>query len=62
MAVYDILGREVAFFDLPPSLDGVTVVRWGGTDRDLNLLSSGLYYCRVVADGITQALPLLLLR
>jgi len=60
MYVFDVLGREVDFFDLGLVRSGVHSVRWDtGAGRSTSL-SSGAYFCRLASRDQSATLRLLL--
>lgn len=62
LAVYDAAGRRVAtLFDGRAPM-GTSMAEWDGTDASGMEVSSGVYFCRLVADGRTFTQKLVLLK
>ena len=51
LVIYDVLGREVQRLVDEKRAPGRYVVHWQGRDRGGQVLSSGMYLCRFLADG-----------
>jgi hypothetical protein len=57
VSIYDVTGREVATLVQGEMSPGAHEVRWDGAG-----MPSGVYYCRMQAEGFTQTRKLLLMR
>ncbi|MCK6614080.1 MAG: serine hydrolase [Ignavibacteriaceae bacterium] len=57
LAVYDVLGREVAVLVNEERAAGSYTVRWNASAE-----MSGVYFCKLTADGFSSTIRLLLLR
>jgi hypothetical protein len=57
LAVYDLLGREVAVLVNEKKAAGSYAVRFEGTG-----LASGMYFYRLASGSFTRTLPMLLLK
>jgi YVTN family beta-propeller protein len=62
LAVYDVTGRLVRVLvdaDLAPSTYSVA---WDGTDGDRRRVASGVYFCKINAEGLARSKKMLLMR
>jgi hypothetical protein len=57
VAVYDLLGREVAVL-----VNGRKAAGVYGVEFDARGLSDGVYFCRIESEGFTQVRKVLLLK
>ena len=62
LAVYDVVGREVAVLASEPMEAGAYEVEWDGRDASGRVLPSGLYLYRLTAGSLTQARTMTLLK
>lgn len=62
LAVYDVLGREIAHLAGGVHPAGVHRVKWTGQRADGSPAVSGIYYIRLVADNYSETRKLTLLR
>jgi len=62
ITVYNILGQEVATLFSGRMSPGVYSISWNSKDRQGNLLSSGVYFYRMIADSYIQTRKLVILR
>ncbi|UCD37242.1 MAG: T9SS type A sorting domain-containing protein [Fidelibacterota bacterium] len=62
LMVYNLLGKEVVRLKSGHQGAGSYEVQWDGHDASGNLLSSGVYFYRLKAEGFTQTRKMLFLR
>lgn len=62
LAVYNILGQRVAYLMDEVRQAGVHRVRWVGTDAHGSRVASGIYFCRLEADGRVLTRRMIVLR
>ncbi len=62
IAVYDVLGREVALLAEETGRAGRHVVRWNGRDARGRALPAGTYFVRLEVDGQSEAQKVTLTR
>ncbi len=62
LAVYDVLGREIAVLVDNVQESGHRTVSWNGTDRSGNSVASGIYFYRLVAGEYISTKKMVLLR
>jgi hypothetical protein len=62
MIVYDIAGREVARLAQGEQAAGHHQVQWNGEDSSGNLVSTGVYFCRLKAGEISQTMKMVYLK
>ncbi len=62
LAVFDVLGREVAVLVDDVQESGHRTVNWNGTDRSGNSVASGIYFYRLVAGEYISTKKMVLLR
>ena len=60
--MFDVRGRKVSSVVQKPMDAGTHVVSWDGTDDCGARLASGVYYIRLVADGVETARRVTLVR
>ena len=60
LAIFDVRGRLVSDVESGFMTAGRHQSIWHGQDRDGRSVPSGTYFCRLVADGVTQTMKLLL--
>ena len=60
--IYDVSGRRVKIWKLPPMGPGFHAVEWDGADDDGRQLAAGVYFCRFTAGGFEQAEKIVLIR
>lgn len=58
LRIFDVSGREVKTLINNNQLTGSHSVLWNGTNNLSNVVSSGLYFCKIQADGLTKAIKL----
>ena len=58
LRIFDVLGREVKTLINKNQPAGPHSVLWNGTNNLSNVVSSGLYFCKIQADGLTRAMKL----
>ena len=62
LAVYDLLGREVAVLVSGKLVSGTYEVVWNGTDKFGSLVSAGVYYYQIKTTKYTETKKLVLLK
>jgi hypothetical protein len=62
VSIFDILGRPVRTLDADLRESGSHVLQWDGTDDSGREVQSGVYLCRLRADGYEGVVKMLLLR
>jgi flagellar hook assembly protein FlgD len=62
LAVYDVLGRQVALLHDGAPGAGRHEVRWGGRDHDGRALPAGTYFIRLEFNGRSEARKVVLAR
>lgn len=62
LAIYDVLGREVARLFAGTKSPGVFVAAWNGRDRNGELVPNGIYFCQLKAEASTITRKLLVQR
>jgi hypothetical protein len=62
MEVFDVAGRRVAVLLDGEQAPGLRTVTWDGRDSHGRQVATGIYYCRMSADGFEQAVKMMLLR
>jgi flagellar hook assembly protein FlgD len=62
LAIYDVAGRMVRELASGFHEAGHHRVRWNGTDHGGRAVSSGVYFARLRASGVTQSRSLTLVR
>ena len=62
LAVYDLLGREVAVLVSGNMVSGAHDVVWNGTDKFNNPVSAGVYIYRINTAGFNEVKKLILLK
>jgi hypothetical protein len=60
--IYDLAGRRVKVWKLPPAGPGIFSIEWGGADDGGNPLASGVYFCRFTAGALEQSAKIVLIR
>jgi hypothetical protein len=60
LTIFDVRGRLVSILEAGPMTAGRHQAIWYGQDRHGRSVSSGTYFCRLVAGGQTQTMKLLL--
>jgi hypothetical protein len=60
--IFNALGQLLRTWDFPVSEPGRHTVFWDSCDRRGNLLSSGIYFCRIFSDAQSRQIKMLLLR
>ncbi|MDD3643410.1 MAG: right-handed parallel beta-helix repeat-containing protein, partial [Candidatus Krumholzibacteria bacterium] len=60
--IFDLAGRRVKVWKLPPAGPGVFAVEWGGADDGGRELVSGVYFCRFTAGALEQSAKIVLIR
>ena len=61
LVIYDILGREVMRWDLPPG-QGSQILRWDGLNNFGNPLPSGVYFLRITTGDIIHTQKITIVR
>ncbi len=62
MTVFDIRGQEILTLQDDVKPPGNYEVHWNGVDDSGNPASTGVYFCRLDADGFNQTIKMVLLR
>ncbi len=62
LLICDILGHQVAQFDVPQGSQGLNTIIWNGLNNEGQRVPSGLYIYRLEAGGLSQTRKMLLLR
>jgi len=62
IAVYDMVGREVYSWKYKNQSNGYHVIDWNGMDRSGNILPSGVYFIRIIADNFNSSAKMILLK
>lgn len=62
LKIYNALGQEIRTLVDGKQTAGEKIVFWGGSDEFSEPVSSGVYICRIQADGFTQSRKMILLR
>ena len=63
LKVYNLIGQLVRTFVDGEHTAGNYTIKWNGSDKDGNIMTSGIYFMRLkVSDGVVQTRKLLLLR
>jgi flagellar hook assembly protein FlgD len=62
LEVFDVAGRRVCVLLDGAQPPGRRAVHWDGQDSTGRRVASGIYYCRMVADGFEQTVKMMLLR
>lgn len=63
LVIYDLKGRKVKIFPVILSeVEGQTSIIWNGTDNNNQLVSSGIYFYKLQAEGIFQTKKMVLLK
>jgi predicted outer membrane repeat protein len=62
IAVFDVAGRRVATLVAGPRPAGGGSVVWGGRDDDGQSVASGIYVCRMAANGDARTMKMVLLK
>lgn len=62
LRVYDASGRLVKSLHDGPVSQGSHTTNWDGTDQAGRRVASGVYFCRLVASGVTQTSKMLVIR
>ncbi len=60
--VYDAAGRLVKDLHDGPASPGPHIANWDGTDESGRRVASGVYFCRLVASGVTQTRKMVVIR
>ncbi len=62
LAVYDLLGQEVAVLanELLPA--GSHVVNWNGISRNGEQMNSGVYLAKLITENQTQSVKMILMK
>lgn len=62
LTVYNLLGKEVVRLEYGHQEAGIHTTQWNGRDAAGSMVSSGVYFYRLQAEGFTQTRKMLLLR
>jgi len=62
LTIYDITGREVATIVTRQQTTGYHDVQWSGLNTAGNLVSTGVYFCRLEAGSYSQTIKIVCLR
>ncbi len=62
LKIYNILGQEVKTLVNGMQIKGSKTVMWGGRDNQGRMLSAGIYFCRLHAEGHDQKTKIILLK
>jgi hypothetical protein len=62
LKVYDMTGREVRTLVSGKKAAGAYTAQWDGSDGSGRKVASGIYFCRMTADGTTQIRKMTLLK
>jgi hypothetical protein len=55
LEIYDLAGRSVRTLENREMTAGVHAVTWDGKDGSGAPLAAGVYFCRLIADGVTDS-------
>lgn len=62
LTVFNLLGQEVKVLVDEPQAAGTYDIEWDGTDRSGRAVASGVYFCRMDADGFSEQRKMMLLK
>ena len=62
LAVYDILGQEVAVLTNGLLLAGSHVVNWDGISKNGEQMNSGIYLAKLISENYTQSIKMILMK
>ncbi|MCD4706431.1 MAG: PQQ-binding-like beta-propeller repeat protein [Candidatus Sabulitectum sp.] len=62
IAIFDLTGRTISVIQDQELLAGKHTIQWDGIDQNGNLVSAGLYLCRIESGGIVETTGMCLLR
>jgi hypothetical protein len=62
LTVFDIAGREVMTLEQSDKPPGNYQIQWNGLDQSGNLVSTGVYFCRLEAGAFSQTIKMVYLR
>jgi len=62
LTIFDITGRELASFDRGIQAPGQYQIVWNGQNSQGNLVSTGVYFCRLTTPTQSQTVKMVLLR
>ncbi len=54
LSIFDLAGRRLAIWNLPPAGPGRFIITWKGTTGDGRQVSSGVYFLRFKVDGVVE--------
>jgi flagellar hook assembly protein FlgD len=62
LEVYNVLGERVATLVDEQQAAGYYRVEWNGKDSEQRSVSSGVYYCKILAGGFTGIKKMMLVK
>ena len=62
LKIYNLLGQEVCTLVHALQPSGVYLTRWDGRNDARGLLGSGVYFCRIIANGFSDTRKMILVR
>jgi hypothetical protein len=54
ISIYDLVGRRLKIWELPPAGPGRFIITWPGTTDEGRQISSGVYFIRFKVDGVVE--------
>ena len=60
--IFDILGRRIWSVEKSNLKAGEYKLKWNGTDGNGVMQSSGIYFARILGDGLSKSIKLMLMR
>lgn len=62
VVIFDLAGRTISVIQDQELLAGKHTIQWDGIDQNGNLVSAGLYLCRIESGGVVETAGMCLLR